>query len=306
MLSLITVTIFLAYPKENHWRIRLLEKRKGKLNIINLGTSHGSDFSYDKSGLTGMHFNFPGNTLFYDLHNYLFIKENNYLVDNGVVVIPVSYFAFGLDENRTDGNVGEAFANKFYDYLPSEHIYNYSVKKDVKLSIYKLQEAFDKVIQTKKEQKHVKKQKHIKNAPTQKPDRESIIKKLNQHAKRRAKRHKMLSNFSSEAQNMAYLERLLKEIKDANHQPVLVTTPYYNAYNKNFGKDWLNENYFSKMHDLATKYDVLYLDYSHDDRFTNKPGLYNNSDHLNEKGKQLFSTIFLDDISLLLEKSKPE
>src|SRR5690606_32646085 len=69
-------------------------------DIINLGTSHGISFVYDKFNINGASFNRRANTLYYDLQNYYYLKPH--LKDSAVIVLPVSYFSFGLDENSTD------------------------------------------------------------------------------------------------------------------------------------------------------------------------------------------------------------
>ena len=293
--SLLILTINLLYRINKPIRLKVIEKLKGKIEIVNLGTSHGWDFDYSKCTLTGMNFNISGNTMFYDLQNYRFLNENGYLAKNAIVIIPVSYFVFGLDENRTDGKVNDSFVNQFYDYLPPKYIYSYSFKKEIELYIHKVQQNFHLLIE--KKDKKINKP---KEANTQEINNESMAEKLEELAIKRVQRHLELSEYSSESKNMEYMETLINEILAANHQVILVTTPYYCAYNRNFGEEWLEKKYFSKMNHLVSKFGISYLDYSHDKRISYSPELFNDSDHLNKKGKQIFNKIFFEDIALLL------
>ena len=106
-------------------RINNIDK---KLDIINLGTSHANCFIYDNSVINGKRINREGNTLYYDLQNYIYLNDNNYLSKDAIIIIPVSYFVFGLDENRTDRSPDDSFVNDFYYYLPDNQIFSYSEK----------------------------------------------------------------------------------------------------------------------------------------------------------------------------------
>ncbi len=252
-----------------------------KLEIINLGTSHGNDFDYTNCLLNGGNINREGNTLYYDLQNYIFLNKKNYLSKDAIILIPVSYFVFGLDENRTDRLPDDSFVNDFYYYLPKEQIFSYSKEKKVSLTILNIQENFYNLFI---KSKNIKNRGHITDST------------LKKHAFRRVKNHKKLNGYSSKQKNLYYLESLIKEIIKNKHIPILVSTPYHYSYNENFGKEWLNDNYFNIMKGTSTKYNIPYLDYSHDNRFCFKTDYFHNSDHLNKLGKKMFSSVVFYDI----------
>lgn len=272
-----------SIPSSIAERIHNIDK---KLDIINLGTSHANCFIYDNSVINGKRINREGNTLYYDLQNYIYLNDNNYLSKDAIIIIPVSYFVFGLDENRTDRSPDDSFVNDFYYYLPDNQIFSYSEKKRSNLVIYTIQKNFRSLISS----DDLKAENSLTNI------------ELNKHASSRVKKHKMLAEYSSNKKNLNYIENLINEIIKNNHLPILVSTPYHNSYNTNFGKVWLENNYFKIMSYLATKYNINYLDYSDDDRFCFEDNFFSNSDHLNVEGSKKFSSIFFSDIEFFLFK----
>ncbi len=100
-----------------------------------------------------------------------------------------------------------------------------------------------------------------------------------------------------------YLEELILDAKESGFNPVLVTVPYYEAYNQGFDSDWLKKQYFERLNRFGNKLGVPYLDYSHDERFTKNEGLFKDSDHLNEAGKEMFSELVLEDINVRLSEN---
>lgn len=259
-----------------------------KLDVINLGTSHANCFYYDNSVLNGKRINREGNTLYYDLQNYIYLNDNNYLSNDAIIIIPVSYYVFGLDENRTDRSPDDSFVNDFYYYLPDKQIFSFSEKKKSNLVIYTIQKNFRNLIVS----KDFKNKKNLNNF------------ELNKHAIARVNKHKMLANFSSKEKNLNYIENLINEIIKNDHLPILVSTPYHISYNNNFGKAWLEKNYFNTMSYLTLKYNINYLDYSNDDRFCFEDDFFYNSDHLNVEGSKKFSSIVFSDIDEISYNSK--
>jgi len=253
-----------------------------KLDLINLGTSHANCFNYNDFMLNGKRINREGNTLYYDLQNYIYLNNNNYLTTNAIVIIPVSYFVFGLDENRTDRMPDDSFVNDFYYYLPEKQIFSFSEKKRSNLFLYTIQKNFRNLI------------------IPEKPKIEKNFSDLNLHANIRVNKHKKLSDFSSKQKNLDYIENLINLILENKHLPILVTTPYHNSYNNYFGKEWLNNNYFNFMQNLSLKHNLNYLDYSDDARFCFEDNYFSNSDHLNVEGSKEFSSVFFSDLNEIL------
>jgi len=121
---------------------------------------------------------------------------------------------------------------------------------------------------------------------------------LKEHANNRVIKHKRLARYSSKQKNLDYLETLIIDIIKNKHLPILVTTPYHDSCNNNFVKEWLDKNYFNIMNDLGVRYNIDYLDYSHDNRFCLNDNYFYNSDHLNSEGRNIFSSVIFHDINL--------
>ena len=51
------------------------------------------------------------------------------------------------------------------------------------------------------------------------------------------------------------------------------------------------------LNSISKKFNIPYLDYSHDVRITYNPMYFLNSDHLNDSGKERFGRIVFNDIS---------
>lgn len=263
-----------------------------ELDIVNLGTSHGGAFEYSDLFLNGESFNRGGNTLYYDLQNYKYLK--NYLAENAIIILPISYFSFGLDENRKDRGANNPFVNDFYMYLPKEFIYNYSNEKRFSVVLYRIQSNFFNELNS----VFLRAIDNNKEAIALDKDLtdNSHIAKLKKHASGRGKHHKTLGTFSDAEKNLHYLSQLISDAKRSGYKPVLVTTPYYKEYSKGFEENWLEENYYNYIFMLSERYDVPYLDYGRNTRIASDPNLFRNSDHLNKEGISIFIRMLWDDL----------
>lgn len=254
-----------------------------KFEIINLGTSHGGSFDYRETHLYGQRFAKAGNTLYYDLQNYIYLKK--YLKEGAIIVIPVSFFSFGLDENRTDKGVKNSFVDEFYYYLPKKQIFSYSQEKMNRLVIFNLQKNVRDIFKK-------------KNVDVVMSGVEDID--LKEHALLVTKRVKKLGEFSSPIVNINYLSTLIRDAKESGYQPILVTIPYYCAYYEGFETDWLNDKYYNHMDKIKEKFNVPYLNYSLDKRFCYDSTFYFDSNHLSKKGRTFFSKEFFKDLKEIL------
>ncbi|MGL5903203.1 MAG: hypothetical protein ACRCZO_11005, partial [Cetobacterium sp.] len=79
---------------------------------------------------------------------------------------------------------------------------------------------------------------------------------------------------------------------------ILVTTPQTYLYNERIGKNNYEERIYSKIRKINELFEnkLIYLDYSHDERFENNLDLFYDDDHLNKKGAEIFTKIVLEDL----------
>ncbi|MCT4623360.1 MAG: hypothetical protein N4A46_07025 [Schleiferiaceae bacterium] len=294
-ITAVIVVYALALIPQRKGFSKYMQNLKPEYEVVNLGTSHGYDFDYSQTSRRGVPVNKEGNTLYYDLQNYRYLNHNSILSKGAVIVIPISYFALGLDENRADRGKENAFANDFYFYLGRRQIYDYSWKKEVRLKTFELQKNIKTAIGV-AQQFQAKKPSGSSN-----PKKEEMTQteKISNHSKGRTKRHNKLARFREKDKNIKYVEQLLEEILANGHKAVLVTVPYSKFYNEGFEGKWLANNYFSQMTKWSEGFGVPYLDYSHRQEFSNHPKLFQDSDHLNKEGKKMFSKIFFEDLEKL-------
>lgn len=296
LFSLVAIPINYIYTINNldkPPRVKQILSIDKKLDIINLGTSHGNNFYYSSLTIPGKGIHRSGNTLYYDLQNYKFIKKH--LADSTVVLLPISYFSFGLDENRADKGTDISFVNDFYEYLPRTSIYEYSVKKDISLRANRMQIKFSALFTKKKTEK--KKPKTVKKKKITLFDTVAHEKMLKKSAIKQVVHHKKIGSFTTPEKNINYLKILIENAQKSGHRPVLITVPYYKEYVKKFGEDnWLTKNYDQHMIELSERYDIPYLDYGIDDRLSFSPEFFKNSDHLNKKGIGAFNKILFADL----------
>lgn len=288
LISVVLLSVNFLYRLRTSSLLRKFQSISSSYDVISLGTSHGGGIYFD--GINGKAFNRAGNTLFYDLQNYKYLKPH--LIKNAIVIIPVSYYAFGLDENRTDYQDPTAFVNDLYMYLPSESIYGFTYKKKIKAYFNVARVNYSSVINERFELSNIKSKSNDISKKTKQD-------KLEYHAKGRVLKHKELGQYSSAEKNIDYLNELITEISKSGHHPVLITTPYFRAYNVNFGNEWIEKNYYNYINEIKNTFNISYFDYSKDDRFENEVEFFSNSDHLSEKGAKYFSQILFKDLEKL-------
>lgn len=285
MVSLVIATGYILYKLETPSLLaNKINSIDSNLDAINLGTSHGDDFDYGEYKKNGISINKDGNTLYYDLQNFIFLDKKEVLSQNAVIIIPVSYFVFGLGENREDRLPDDSFVNDFYFYLPKNQIFNYSFKKEQTLTTYIIQRNFKELFNKEKSGHN---------------EQEFSDEELKSLSILRAKHHRNIGNFRPKSRNVSYLIELITRAKAKGYRPVLVCTPYYKYYNEYMDKDWLQTNYFSIMNEISDTKNIPFLDYSHDRRFVDNRFYFADPDHLNNKGKSVFSKLIFDEIKNL-------
>ena len=279
-----------------------LGKIKPGVEIVNLGTSHGFDFVSVSNQMTFLNFAKDGNTPYYDLQNFRWLHERGLLDKEAIVIIPVSYFAFGLDENRGDRGQNSGFTNDFYLYLSREQIYDYSLKKAIGFQTFRLQQNVLTALGSSPGFGGV----HVDDVAPEAIDRSAVTHEryLELHAKGRVKNHLSMAGFKPETPNQMYYGTLVREAQDNGYRPVLVTVPYTSYYNAGFDSTWLNEHYFDRMHDLSETYGVPYLNYATVRSISADPDLFKDSGHLNQAGKAVFSERFFADLRRVYSMEK--
>lgn len=301
------------YTNDIHKAVRYLDT-DSDFDIVSFGSSHGSSFKCNDLPIKGHRINKAANTLYYDYQNFSQVKEH--LRPGTLVIFTVSYFSFGLDENRTLDK-DDSYLNDYYEYLGQSEIYDYQWGKRTKMWMHRVQKNFKNLLDTTSEpdlrilsrSEYNKAHHHPKIIARDNKqyiaslfqntevDIEEHRKALSKHARQRARSHTRQAEFKPTGrQNIYYLEEAIKSCQQSSLVPVLVTTPFYRDYKKRFKQKWLHQNFYKYIIQLTQKYRVLYIDYSEDDRMTDEAILFYNSDHLNIEGKDVFAKYFFSDL----------
>jgi len=257
------------------------------LQVVNLGSSHG-EWAFDYSGMSnlrGFNMALSSQDFYYDYQALKRYRKN--LTAGSVVLIPVSYFSFGLGAQKD-----MPFDYRYYGILPYRVIRGHNLIDYLKYRWCPITfTGYDGVKALFKDEKF-------------QIDPDKVLKKNNYSlgalkslARKRADYHKkiMRNPKSDHDYNIANLEKLLVYCKKEGLKPVLITTPYTDYYNVNFGKGFYND-FYGTIESMQRKYGVPYLDYSHDSRFSGAPQLFRDSDHLNVPGRTWFTQIVIDDL----------
>ncbi len=268
--------------------LKKFDQLEGSYDIVNLGNSHGASFDYTSHKINGKGFNKASNTFYYDWQNYKYIKP--YIKPGGTIILPVSYFAFGTDENRTDKGLKNSFVHDFYFYLPKESIYDYSHRRKFSIIIHRIKTNFSNNIGQLFGGKNVYKVDWRTD---------QTKKELDIHAIGKVQKHRQHAIYASPEKNVTLLSRIIEDAAKSGFEVILVTVPFYEAYANGFEPDWLEEHFYQYLNPVKEKYQVPHLDYSNDLRFSTDPSFFHNSDHLNLKGQTHFSRVFFKELGTL-------
>lgn len=255
------------------------------IKVANFGSSHGMyDFRY---GNAKDKFNFAlsSQNFYYD---YQILKQyGNHLAPGCIVLIPVSYFSYGMGQNEL---TKENMDIRYYRFLNYFSIVNCNLSDLVR-------HKFFPILSEEKKFEYLKNDKAtIKNQWELYEKNKLDNNQLEETGKLRAEYHKKINKKENYSYNIQQLDNMIEYCLNHNFKPILLTTPYSKYYNQNFNSDFYNW-FYGTTREICNKYKIEYWDYSHDERLTNNIQLFVDTDHLNKNGAALFTNIILDKIS---------
>jgi len=263
------------------------------LEIVNLGSSHGLyAFDWSQEQINGFNFSLVSQDFYYDLK--LLERFSNHLVENAIVLIPVSYFSFDTDREDKEGEFQKR-NGRYYSLLPPEEIYGFTIRDYLKNYLLPILSAGEKLTAIISE--------HTPENNLTKDFNVYEYSQLTEKGIERAQRHLSLISKKHFQENKKYLEELIEFSKDKGFEPILITTPTTEWYFGNFSDEFLDE-FSSLVHSIAADYRIPYLDYSQDQYFRRKPELFLDTDHLNMTGRKIFTRRVIDDLRLYLRSTE--
>lgn len=258
------------------------------ISIANLGSSHGLyGFNYDEINVDScFNFSMCSQDFVYDYNMLDYYQER--FESGAIVFLPISYFSlYGANIEKAAN-----FENsnlRYYHILDYKHIFNADLEYYIKnryspilLTDYTL--LYNSIITD------VETDSPWPNRTSNAGD----IKNLEERAVVAHDRHYKADDPTINGQKSDALEDILNYCAEKNLQAVIVTTPYLECYTSLFSDEFL-KNFNDDVKYYSDKYNVPYLDYSHDEQFSNNLELFYDPDHLNVYGGRAFTSTILND-----------
>jgi hypothetical protein len=260
------------------------------IDVMNLGSSHG-EFGFDYGEIdtvTGFNFGLRGQSHYFDLQ--VLKKYSDKLATGCFVIIPVSCYSMlkGIDHDQSILYYGVLDYGSIPDHNPIEYIrfrllpilsasfnvkYLIKDKQSVDADIFSAEGA-DEEFFRRNALYYFGLFEDLKNAG------------------------------ASNENNVQTLGEIIEYCRENGYKPFLVTTPFTNAYNYWYSQEDYAE-FYGAVDGITEKYDVPYLDYSHDKRFGKTFEWFADSDHLNPTGRRIFTRILLIDMGVI-QGTEPE
>lgn len=268
----------------------MLGREYWEIHVGNLGSSHGAyDFNYDALREKGyICFNFANTSQSYDYDYAILQAYGQYMEENSVLFIPVSYFSFNNEVvNDTER---EAMSIRYYHFLPPEYIPDYDPYIDLITHKMPILSAGEDIIDLFP---------HLKLSLTVQAADDGIdTEEFARRAQERYSRHFDNKEEYFLPERIDELYAIIDYCQSHTITPVLITTPFSMYY-----RDLISEEFLQEFDETVTKIStdtgVTYYDYSNDERFRSNLDYFSDSDHLNDAGAVYFMEILRDEVAEL-------
>lgn len=288
LLATCLVVVNCLYVKSGTYKERQARKETTKfkeipddLSVVNFGSSHGQyALDYEGTGVGGFNFALSYQDFYYDLQIAKHYK--NHLSRGAVVLIPVSFFSFGTDQ---ENDPNSSYHSRYYGLLPYKRIIGHNVFEYFKRVYCPILLRGDELILKKDD-----------------PEAFMLIAR-NKHSRARLEelgelaaaqdRDRIDPSQALLRKNTRCLRELIAFCSSRGWKPLLITTPFSDYYIKHFTESSL-DSFRTRVLKVSEEYSVPYLDYSRDPRFLWNPSLFADTTHLNTIGRAEFTRIVLD------------
>ncbi len=268
----------------------MLGREYWEIHVGNLGSSHGAyDFNYDAIREKGyICFNFANTSQSYDYDYAILQAYGQYMVEDSVMFIPVSYFSF--NNEVINDSEREAMSIRYYHFLPSEYIPDYDPYIDLVTHKMPILSAGEDILELFPSLKLT--------LTVQAADDGIDEAEFAERAKERYSRHFDNKEEYFLPERIEELYAIIDYCQSHEIIPVLITTPFSKYY-----RDLISDEFLEEFHTTVTKIaadtGVSYYDYSNDARFRDNLDYFSDSDHLNDAGAVYFMDILRDEVTEL-------
>lgn len=297
---------------------------KNKYQIVSVGNSHA------ENGLTFANYKLKSISLAsvaqsFEYDTALLKMYKNQIAKNAIIIINVSPISF----SQKKPDAGDSFAFSYYDgrlspfVIPNLKLDNYLESQIIPFtrSIWQWRDNYQKEVETralnsfaanwptstptpasvimtkepilsvKPEKKNLSASAEFEQAPVENDQRlhESVIFMVN--------KWKNTGDFGKDyfEANSKDLETLLSYSKKNGWRPVLVSIPISKRLQDGMEKDFLVNYVFTPLKKTDTR-SIDFIDFVWYDKFATNAALFNNSDHLSEIGKNIYSHYLLEEL----------
>lgn len=284
------------YKHSNYWKCanELYEVKNypEDISLCNVGNSHemfGLRYTKYYNGVSN---NFATSSQpFY--YSYQVLKDaSGSIEDNAVVLIGVSYFDWYYDWRNLFKRL-ESYNDRYYSFLKPWQIYNFDTETYIERGLFPLLTAKDSV-------KYV-------FSDISLPDIEPVL-ETNASQQIEAvvdyKYNSLINEVMDLGENKEALlasnrrdaQKLISYCYEKNYTPVLICAPITKNLTDRFSEDFMKEFDENNAWLCGQYKDLVFLDYSRDERFCTHLEWFKDSDHLNSIGGDLFTQQVLDDL----------
>lgn len=288
-LTIITTVVLLLFLPVNNFvkrshdynvndAILTFKKHPYPVDIINLGASHSMYAYYFKhTGLSHLDLALPAQTIQYDFK--LLREYGKYLKPSGVVIVSISQITFVNSEAKHIGNYYKLLDRTEIEPFRLSDYYSYLYLPGTNSG--SLNSAISGKLKSFKWNSHKPWANNGKNYSGRK------------YKKIEAQYREAVENNNIE-RNVKQLREIVDYCSEKGYQVILTMEPVHQSYPEYFTEEVMNRLVFKHL--KALKLDVPFLNYMNDYRFAGNKDYFIDPDHLNSKGRKIFSWIVYKDL----------
>ncbi|WP_226671321.1 hypothetical protein [Metabacillus litoralis] len=289
MIILVVILLFIpvnqfvknSYDYNIDHAILVFKKNPYPVDIINVGASHSMYGYYFKpTGLSHLDLALPAQTIQYD---YKLLREyGEYLKPGGVVIVSVSQITFTNSEVYNIGNYYNILDHTDIEPFQLMDYYSYLYLPGTNRG--SLNSAISGKLKNFRWNAHKPWANNGKNYSRRKYERVDA-------------EYKEAVESNSIERNVKQLKEIVDYCNEKGYQVILTMEPVHQSYQEYFNEEVMNRLVFQYL--KALNLDVQFLNYMSDPRFIDNKEYFIDPDHLNSKGRKLYSWIVYKDLKKL-------
>ncbi len=296
LLPLLAFFTFLEFalreiPNDFKYKAQYLEKKGDSIEILILGSSHSLSFLrpmyFEQKTFNSANLN---QTLKFDY--FILEKYIRNLPNLKSVILPVSYGSFFVDLSDSKDKWRIKDYKMYMGYRAGNPL-AYRLEVTNGSTPAQLQAVMDYYLKGKNQINCSENGFGIKFSRDPQTNMELTGKMV-------ALRHNSACKYENVEGNIEALRGVLDLCKKNNITVYLYTAPAYHTYRENINKGFLKRSYALTDSITSLYPNVRYKNYFEDDRF--KKDMYRDVDHLNEKGAEFFTKLFLEENGINLKE----